>query len=262
VSSLLANIRPPIRGLRWWSVSFAVLLVCTSGCDLSGRPKTAERSVAARNERSFEVLYRRNCAGCHGAQGKLGPAPPLNDKLFLALVPDDELKRVVSEGRPGTLMPAFAADKGGQLTAEQVLLIAEGIKSRWGTIERGGAATPPYRPEAGKPDRARADQSGMKVFERACASCHGDHGQGGTYANKPDGKPVGAINIPEFVALFSDQALRRLIITGRPDLGMPDFSAGQGRPEGFKPLTSRDVTELVTLLASWRDDVRTVGKGN
>ena len=113
-----------------------VFLCIASGCDLPGRPKPSDRWEAPQLEKSFDVLYRRNCAGCHGADGKLGPAPPLNDKLFLALVPDDELKRVVSLGRPGTLMPPFAADKGGQLTAEQVLAIAQGIKPRWARRNR------------------------------------------------------------------------------------------------------------------------------
>ena len=107
------------------------------------------------------------CAGCHGADGKLGPAPPLNDKLFLALVPDDELKRVVSLGRPGTLMPPFAVDKGGQLTAEQILAIAQGIKPRWGVAEQAPPQTPPYRVERQEPAGADAGAAGLKVFERA-----------------------------------------------------------------------------------------------
>jgi cytochrome c oxidase cbb3-type subunit 3 len=208
------------------------------------------------------VLFRRNCTGCHGAQGELGPAPPLNDKLFLALVPADELKLVVAEGRPGTLMPAFAADKGGHLAPAQVSILVDGIKSRWGSTDPAPAGMPPYRPEAGKADRDAGSDAGMKAFARACASCHGDHGQGGTYAGKPDGNPVGAINVPEFVALFSDQALRRLIITGRPDLGMPACNDSQGRPEGFQPLTSREVAEIVTLMASWRDGAKSIGAGN
>lgn len=254
----IVRARTLIRRFRSWRVAFALLFFCASGCDLPGRPKAAERSASALNDRSFDVLYRRNCAGCHGANGTLGPAPPLNDKLFLDLVPDDELKRIVAEGRPGTLMPGFAANKGGQLTAEQILLIAEGIKTRWGPIEPAPAGTPPYRLEAGKPDR----DAGLEVFARACACCHGDEGRGENSGGKPDDKLAGAINVPDFVALSSDQVLRRLIITGRPDLGMPPSSDGKGRPEGYKPLTSREVTELVSLLASWRDGTTATGKGN
>jgi cytochrome c oxidase cbb3-type subunit III len=239
-----------IRPFTACRASLALLLFGSSGCDLPGRPGAADRSPSARNERSFDVLFRRNCAGCHGALGKLGPAPPLNDKLFLALISDDELKQVIYEGRPGTLMPAFAADKGGSMTAEQVFLLAEGIRSRWGSIEDVPVETPPYHPEARQPDRSAAIEGGLRVFARACASCHGDRGQGGTYAGEPDGKPVGAVNVPEFLALMSDQALRRLIITGRSDLGMPNSNEGQGRPEGYKPLTSHEVTELVSLLAA------------
>jgi cytochrome c oxidase cbb3-type subunit 3 len=251
-----------IPALRTWRLLAGVLLFCASGCDLPGRPRPADRWRAPREEKSFEALYGRNCAGCHGADGKLGPAPPLNDKLFLALLPDDELNRVVAEGRAGTLMPAFAVASGGQLTAEQVSLIAQGIRSRWGSTDSAPPQTPPYRLEASKLDRAVAAASGLKVFARACASCHGEKGQGGTFDGKPDGDPVGAINDPDFLALSSDQVLRRLIITGRPDLGMPGATAAAGRPGDFTPLTSAEVTELVALLASWRTGANLLGKEN
>ena len=68
------------------------------------------------------------CAGCHGADGRLGPAPPLNDSIFLAIVPDAELLRLVNEGRAGTPMPGFSQQHGGPLTDEQVRAVAEGIK--------------------------------------------------------------------------------------------------------------------------------------
>jgi mono/diheme cytochrome c family protein len=238
------------------------VILCTSGCDLPGRPRAADRSLAATNERSFDFLFQRNCTGCHGATGKLGPAPPLNDKLFLALVPEDELQRVIAEGRPGTMMPGFAAAKGGQLTSEQVSLLAAGMKSHWGPVEPAPADTPPYRLETDKPDRDGGSKAGSTVFARACACCHGDDGRGEKVAGKPSDDLAGAINVPEFLALLSDQALRRLIITGRADLGMPGSSDGDGRPDGFKPLTSREVTELVALLASWREGVKATDKGN
>src|SRR5579859_814020 len=81
-------------------------LLVLAGCDLPGRPDPADKPVPADQVVDFGVLYRENCAGCHGADGKLGPAPPLNDSLFRAIVPEIELERVVSAGRPGTPMPA------------------------------------------------------------------------------------------------------------------------------------------------------------
>jgi hypothetical protein len=62
----------------------------------------------------------------------------------------------------------------------------------------------------------------------------------------------GALNDPAFLALISDQALRRLIITGRPDLGMPPFNGKAGRPPDFRALRSSDIDDLVALLRSWR----------
>ena len=91
----------------------------------------------------FATLYARNCAGCHGADGQFGPAPPLNDPLFLAIVPDPVLSMVVDEGRPGTPMPAFSRRHGGPLTDEQVRALAEGIKPRW-KADRSGPSPPAY----------------------------------------------------------------------------------------------------------------------
>jgi mono/diheme cytochrome c family protein len=190
----------------------------------------------------------------------LGPAPPLNDELFLTIIPPEELLRVVSQGREGTLMPAFGAGKGGGLTSEQVKVLAEGIEQRWGrapTLKD----VPPYRLVETKPSASAVD-AGARVFARACASCHGERGQGGRHGSKPDGKYVGAINDPSFLALMSDQALRRIVITGRPDLGMPNYAESHGRPADFKPLTSQDVTDVVALLASWRQGASINARGN
>ena len=59
------------------------------------------------------------------------------------------------------------------------------------------------------------------------------------------------MNDSAFLTLMSDQALRRIVITGRPDLGMPDYRHQDPKPES-KPLTSQDISDLVALLVSWR----------
>ncbi len=79
-----------------------------------------------------------NCAGCHGAEGVGGQAPPftLNDAKgeFVATVTwrapaintvllrfsEEELRQILIYGRPGTPMPAWGAEGGGPLTTQQI----------------------------------------------------------------------------------------------------------------------------------------------
>ena len=234
---------------RW--LLFPLLAALAAGCDLPGQPDPAERPIPADQVQDFSALYATHCAGCHGADGKLGPAPPLNDPIFLAIVPDEELLRVITEGRSVTPaqkspMPAFARDRGGPLTEAQVKVLAEGIKKRWGPPRPEAPSLPPYLAPAEA--RSANQNERARVFARACAGCHGSRGEGG----KDGERRIGAINQPAFLALISDQALRRYVITGRPDLGMPAFDGHNGRPEDFRPLSSAEIDYLVALLTSWR----------
>jgi mono/diheme cytochrome c family protein len=213
----------------------ALLLLFLGGCDWPGKPKDTDRPIPAEQVEDFGKLYGTHCAGCHGADGKGGPAPPLNDALFLDIVPDEVLHRVITEGRSGTPMTAFARDRGGPLTVKQIEILARGIKEQW-PVDKPKRQPPPYLLSDAK---AGDKKAGLKVFARDCAMCHGEHGQGG--------KEAGAINDPAFLALVSDQVLRRYVITGRPDFGMPDYSKRDDAD-----LTSQEINDLVALLAYWR----------
>jgi mono/diheme cytochrome c family protein len=224
--------------------------LCLGGCDLPGQPSEADRPRPVELVKDFDTLYTMRCAGCHGADGQLGPAPPLNDALFLAIVPDAELLHVVSRGRAVTTdqktpMPAFARAHGGPLTDVQVQVLAEGIKKRWGPVASADTLPPYLSPAGGK--RGNRDE-GARVFARACADCHGKEGQG----IERDGRLRRQINDASFLALISDKELRRLIITGRHDLGMPAYNGTTGRPPDFQPLSSAQIDDVVALLASWR----------
>jgi mono/diheme cytochrome c family protein len=225
---------------------------------------------------AFEALFGSSCAGCHGADGQLGPAPPLNDPLFRALVPESELRKVLNQGRPGTSMSAFLHENGGALTAVQIQVIIDGIKGvtryqveapsadgqakskfvpiapPWGTVEPAPASAPPYA----LPGGAGNTERGAKLFARACAMCHGENGLG----VERDGRRLNRINDRAFLALISDQALRRIIITGRPDLKMPSYAQKAGRPDDFQPLTSDQIADLGALLASWRAGPAVAGR--
>lgn len=225
-----------------------------AGCDLPGKPRRGDRPRPANEIVDFDTLFQRNCSGCHGLDGKLGPAPPLNDPLFLTLVPNDELSHVISEGRPGTPMAAFAQEHGGPLTEGQVDALAKGLKPRFQASVDVKEPLPPYPFEATHTAEPSAEDvaRGAELFAQACAGCHGERGEGGD---------AGAVVDPAFLALISDQALRRIIITGRPDLGMPNFAESDGRDGGFRPLDSDQIDSLVTFLALRRKSPSFVSRG-
>jgi mono/diheme cytochrome c family protein len=252
-----------------------LLAALAAGCDLAGRPNP-DRPVPADQVADFDTLYKTHCAGCHGAEGKLGPGPPLNDPLFLAIVPDEELLRVIRGGRAVTSgqkspMPAFSLSEGsalssaeaqawaqlkeethaaprqqGTLTDAQVQVLAGGIKKRWGPPASPVGSVPPYLAPAGA-STAKKDE-GLGAFARACAGCHGKEGEG----VERDSRLRRKIKDRAFLALISDQELRRYIITGRPDFGMPPYDGEAERPPNFQPLTSEEIDGLVGLLAGWR----------
>lgn len=222
--------------------SLVILAALAAGCARTSESSVDHRPIRSDQVTDFGILYGRHCAGCHGADGQFGPAPPLNDPLFLAIVPDAVLLRMVAEGRPGTPMPGFSRKKGGSLTDQQVQAVATGIKSHW-KPEPPATSPPSYLApaNAGDADAGR----GRQIFQRACAPCHGKDGLGGK-------EMVGPINDPAFLALISDQAVRRYIITGRRDLRMPHFAGKAGRPANFQALSAADVADLVQFVSGMR----------
>jgi cytochrome c oxidase cbb3-type subunit III len=119
------------------------------------------------------------------------------------------------------------------LTEEQVNAIASGLVSRWGRKGVLNGANPPTYAAKTTGDAAR----GEIVFRTYCASCHGSEGQGGSKAS--------AISNDSFLAMVSDQGLRTIVITGRPDLRAPDW---RGNVPG-KPMSDQEVTDVVAWLA-------------
>jgi len=233
-----------VRAAALGSWLWPLVAIVVVGCDRSDQTRAVDRPVPADRVVDFTTLYKENCAGCHGADGTLGPAPPLNDPIFLSIVPDAVVLGLISQGRPGTPMPAFARNKGGPLTDNQVKALAAGIKPRWASAPPVRKDLPPY--SVGATEAAGDKERGLTVFARACGPCHGANGEG-------NDKKAGAIHDPDFLKLISDQCLRRYAITGRPDLGMPSFADKRGRGSDFQPLTSVEIADLVALLAQWRE---------
>jgi mono/diheme cytochrome c family protein len=268
------EVRPhPVRKLKTSNLKLLLAIMFAAGCDanLPGKPNPKDRPKTPDKVLAFDTLFGRNCAGCHGKDGKLGPAPPLNDPLFRAIVPAAALEKTLNEGRLGTAMAVFAHKNGGTLTAAQIQVLVHeikgipyriveeqadgklkiqivadenGIAPTWGPVKPAPASTPPYS----QPEGSGNAENGAIFFAEACFRCHGLNGAG----IERDGKLRNKINDQAFLELISNQALRRIIITGRPDLGMPDYAKKTGRAKSFQPLNSTDIADLVAFLASWR----------
>jgi mono/diheme cytochrome c family protein len=184
----------------------------------------------------FDVLYGRNCSGCHGLEGKGSAAIGIGDPLYLAIADDAAITRVTADGVAGTSMPAFAQHSGGTLTDAQIHIIVGGMRDRWAKPNAlGGVTPPPYAaPSPGDPKR------GAAVYATYCSSCHGADGRGTSKGS--------SIVDGSFLALVSDQYLRTSVIVGRPDLEAPDWRSDVAG----KPMAPEDVSDVVAWLASKR----------
>ncbi len=212
----------------------ACLAVLTlSGCQHPyGKPSYEE--VDPEKSSDFATLFQTNCQGCHGANGRYGPGRILNDPLYVAFVPREEIKKVLNYGRAGTAMPAWAQSQGGPLSDKQIDVLVSGIKDGWAKPVTPRAPLPSYNADVNAGDATR----GKKLFARSCFMCHGP------------GAPVGVITNATYLQLASNQNVRTSIVIGRADLGMPNYTTlNLGHA-----LTDQDVSDLVTYVASFRPE--------
>jgi len=218
-----------------------VLTLC--GCDrLPGRPGAGEEVARPDQVLDFNTLYKENCSGCHGADGKGGASIALRDPVYLVIADDATLRSVASAGVPGTQMPPFAQSKGGMLTDAQISALVAGIRA-WARADVPRDGLPPYSAQSpGDPQR------GAGVYATFCASCHGPDGQGA--------KGGSAIANEAYLSLVSDQYLRTITIAGRPELGAPDW---RGNVTG-RPMSSGEISDVVAWLASQRPTQRSTSK--
>jgi len=216
-------------------ISKPILLVSLSSLlFLGGCGEPEEEALLPDQVVDFDQLFESNCSGCHGKDGH-GAAPQLNDPVYQAVVPKDQVRNVIANGRAGTPMPAFAKSAGGMLTDQQVQILVDGMQKKWGKPEQfTGVLMPPYSSTG-----AGDVQRGEAVFKKQCAACHGVDGRGG--------KVAGSLVDASFLALASDQLIRTTVIVGRRIYGMPDWRRSPGTP-----LQAQEISDVVAWVLSHR----------
>lgn len=218
------------------SVLTLALTACGALNSAPGRPSPDSAAVPPGKVMDFRLLYKMNCAGCHGVNGQGGAAIGLGNPVYLAIADDLTISRVTANGVPGTTMPAFAQGSGGMLLADQIDAIVAGIREQWARPNSLLQANPPPYSTKVPGDPIR----GANVFTVYCSSCHGAGGRGGLKAS--------SIVDGSYLALVSDQNIRTNVIVGRPELGAPDW---RNNVPG-KPMSPENVSDVVAWLVAQR----------
>ncbi len=221
------------------SFQLAILLAAVLGmtaCNgLPGRPGPGPEVVRPDDVLDFKVLYKENCSGCHGVEGKGGVSIALSNPVYLAIADDSIIRMVITGGVRGAGMPAFAQSKGGILTDKQIDVLVGGIRT-WARPDAQRDANLPAYSASGPGDAKR----GVEVYTTFCSSCHGADGHGG--------KRGSSIVNGAYLALVSDQYLRTVVIAGRPELAAPDWRSDVPG----HPMTAQDISDVLAWLTAQR----------
>ena len=183
-----------------------------------------------------EQIYHQYCMACHG-EGSYGRwdktfrrfIPAIRGASLQATADREYLKTQITNGRPGTQMPAWGKQAGGLLPEEiEVLLdyIQPPEARRLATTTPHTAVIPPR----GNPER------GSVLFSSYCSGCHGMAGHGGM---APE------IANPVFQKAASDDFIVTTIRNGRRDAAMPSF---QPKIAGARMLSDADLGDLLAFI--------------
>lgn len=214
------------------ALTFVLVAVNIAGIfQLSERARVEGAAAAARDQqvRRGAGIFSSQCSRCHGGDGKgTDLAPSLNNKALLASVGDDFLRHTIAEGRPRTLMPAWAQDFGGPLTAQEIDQVVAFVRN-W---EKPAPTVGRTTTVGGL--LADSVEGGHETFVWFCSGCHGDDG------TVPAGTQDIVANLPERLRPLSEADLRNRIING-----------GTEMPGVAGLLSPAEVDGLIKFINSW-----------
>ena len=180
--------------------------------NLEHRPKALTKASTLKADASKgKATYDSTCAGCHqkDGKGKAGFAPSITDQDFLSIVSDDFIKQTIKKGRTGTNMISFSFLQDNQIN--EIIAYLRSFQKN------------PKR-EYNHDWKATGDLTrGKKLFNGACAQCHGANGKG--YVMGGSGPAVG---LNGFLSVADDGYIEQVLLSGREGTAMRSFDGSLG----------------------------------
>ncbi len=232
-------------------------------------PATGEGNAAA-----GVAIYMLHCTACHGVNGEGGSGAVLRNNTFIKNASDQDLQGTIGNGRPGTIMPAWAMAQGGSLSDQEISNLAAFVRVFQGVPEIPKPTPAPEEatetpPPANEPTPAPAQPSnaggtgdavkltgnadrGQPLFGQFCAACHGPQGLLGAANPGSDDGSVPVLNPIDPSITSSDPAtyaanLDLFIEHGSvpsgdsPMIMMPNFGDG-------KLLTPQQIADIIAYI--------------
>ncbi len=184
------------------------------------------------NPATGRVIFAANCAACHqdDGEGKVGLAPSLRNRDFLAVASDDFIRTTIRQGRMGTAMV-----QRPDLSDTDIDHIIAFLRSGNVDNSAGVKIDPASRYTTGDAGLGRA------TFDIFCASCHGPNGEG--YSAGGSGPGIG---LDGFLDVASDDFILETIRHGRTGTPMRSFIGAQG----IASLQESDIHDVIAFLRS------------
>ena len=180
-------------------------------------------------------LFAENCVVCHGenGQGRVGATLAKN---WPSIRPDLTVKSIITNGVPGTAMPAWGQAKGGPFNDAEIEALTQYILS-WqpsGAPQFTPAPTFTMRPPITPIPNVEGDpNTGAVLFAQNCEVCHGENGQG----------RVGATLAKNWPGIRPDLDIRAIIQNGVRGTVMPAWGQANGGP-----LTEQEIRDIVAFI--------------
>jgi putative heme-binding domain-containing protein len=223
----------------WFRLSAAAAYA--AGVLFAARPiagaQTADHQYTTQDIEVGSRLYAGQCATCHGATGDTVSGINLRRGQFRRPLSDDELRRTITTGVPGTGMPPFT------LQPSELDGLVAFIRAGF---ELGGVAVP-----VGDAARGRA------LFEGkgACASCHRVNGRGPRVA--PDLSDIGAVRSPAQLSRTLTAPSTQMMPINRPvQIVTRDGKTIRGRRLNEDTYTVQVIDEQERLLSLDKSEIR------